>query len=156
MNNEPYSLMHSSVFGIRDRYHAEGQNPREPLLKLFARTSIPSLGMNIRSNCSVPHGRIFGLLGIASDKEMLAISLTYDKPFRVIYKETARAIIAGGALDLLAYSQFPKSDPKMPTWVPDWQMQFQSYPLVGDDEKLDGKVHNQWGQHIHKPYGDHP
>lgn len=61
---------------------------------------------------------------IARDKETLAIPLTYKNPFRVTYEETAQAIIAGGTLDLPAYSQFPKSDPQMPTWVPDWQMQF--------------------------------
>lgn len=93
---------------------------------------------------------------IARDKETLAIPLTYKNPFRVTYEETAQAIIAGGTLDLPAYSQFPKSDPQMPTWVPDWQMQFQSYPLVGEDKKYNKQVHNHWGQHIYTPYGDHP
>lgn len=155
-SNQPHSTMHSSIFGMRGRYHAYGQAPQESLLNLLARTSIPNYGTNIRSNCKEPHDRIFGLLGIARDRETLAIPVTYKKPFRVTYEETARAIIAGGTLDLLAYSQFPKSDPQMPTWVPDWQMQFQSYPLVGEDKKYDYQVHNHWGKHIHRPFGDNP
>ena len=154
--NQPHSTMYASVFGIRARYHAEGQLPQVTLLDLLYRTSIPSCGTNIRSNCKEPHERIFGLLGIARDREMLAIPVTYKKPFRVTYEETARAIIAGGTLDLLAYSQFPKTDPQMPSWVSDWQMQFQSYPLVGEDKKYDQQVHNHWGKHIHKPFGDNP
>lgn len=155
-SSQPHSTMHSSLFGIRARYHAHGQAPQEPLLNLLARTSIPKSGTNIRSSCKEPHDRIFGLLGIARDRETLAIRVTYKKPFRVTYEETARAIIAGGTLDLLAYSQFPKSDPQTPTWVPDWQMEFQSYPLVGEDKKYDNQVHNHGGKHIHTPFGDNP
>lgn len=155
-SHQPYSMMHSSIFGIRSRYHAYGQAPQDPLLNLLARTSIPNSGTNIRSSCKEPHDRIFGLLGIASDRETLAIPVSYKKPFRVTYEETARAIIAGGTLDLLAYSQFPKSDPQMPTWVPDWQMQIQSYPLVGEDKKYDNQVHNHWGKPIRRPIGDNP
>lgn len=155
-STQPQSGMLSSIFGIRSRYHAHGQTPPEPLLNLLARTSIPRSGTNIRSNCKEPHDRIFGLLGIARDRETLAIAVTYKKPFRVTYEETARAIIAGGTLDLLAYSQFPKSDPQIPTWVPDWQMQFQSYPLIGEDKKYDYQVHNHWGKHIHTPFGGDP
>jgi len=131
-SGEPYSNMHSSLFGIRDRYRAAGFNSRESLLKLLARTSIPSLGTDIRSQCRDAQDRIFGLLGIASDRDTLALEPSYKKSASLIYQETARAIIAGGELDLLAYSQFPKSDPEMPSWVPDWRQQ------------------------VHKPYGDHP
>ena len=155
-STQPHSGMSSSIFGIRSRYHVYGQSPPEPLLNLLARTSIPKSGTNIRSNCKEAHDRIFGLLGIARDRETLAIPVTYKKPFRVTYEETARAIIAGGTLDLLAYSQFPKSDPQMPTWVPDWQMQYQSFPLVGEDKKYDNQVHNHWGKHIHTPFGGDP
>ncbi len=154
--SQPHSSMHTAIFGIRGRYHAYGQYPKDPLLNLLARTSIPSSGTNIRSSCKEPHDRIFGLLGISSDRETLAIPVTYKKPFRVTYEETARAIIAGGTLDLLAYSQFPKSDPQMPSWVPDWEMQFQSYPLVGEDKKYDNQCHNHWRNHIHTPFGGNP
>ena len=155
-HSQPHSTMHTAIFGIRGRYHALGQLPQEPLLNLLARTSIPNPGTNIRSSCKEPQDRIFGLLGLSSDRETLAIPVTYKKPFRITYEETARAIIAGGTLDLLAYSQFPKSDPQMPTWVPDWQMQFQSLPLVGEDKKNDNQCHNHWRNHIHTPYGGNP
>ena len=153
---QPHSTMHSSIFGIRNSYHASGQSPQDSLLNLLSRTSIPYSGTNIRSNCKEPHDRVFGLLGIAKDRETLAIPVTYKKPFRVTYEETARAIIAGGTLDVLAYSQFPKSDPQMPTWVPDWQMHFQFDSSVGVDKKDDNQVHNHWAKHIHDPVGGRP
>ena len=155
-SNGPHSTMHSSIFGIRSRYHAYGKSPPDSLLSLLARTSIPCSGTNIRSSCKEPHDRIFGLLGIARDRETLAIPVTYKNPFRVTYEETARAIIAGGTLDVLAYSQFPKSDPQMPTWVPDWQVHLQSYSSIGEDKKDHNQYHNHWAKHIHDPCGGRP
>jgi hypothetical protein len=75
---KPFSLMHSALFGIRDRCHNEGKMPQKPILELLAQTSIPVLGTNIRSQCKGPHERIFGLLGTASDKDTLAIIPAYN------------------------------------------------------------------------------
>ena len=66
---QPYSTIHSFIFGIRSRYHADGQAPHDFLLNFFAQTSILNSEINICSSCKKSYNYIFGLLSIVSDRE---------------------------------------------------------------------------------------
>jgi hypothetical protein len=61
---------------------------------------------------------------MASDAAALGIVPDYDRSKSCVdvYTRVARAIIGAGEVDLLAFSQFPKTeDEDIPSWVPDWR-----------------------------------
>jgi hypothetical protein len=75
-----------------------------------------------------PKDRIWALLGIASDQEVLGITLSYadEVSCSLTYCDATKAIISAGHVDILAFSQWVKSvpgDPIMPSWAPDWRME---------------------------------
>jgi hypothetical protein len=66
--------------------------------------------------------KVFGLLGLANDREELKIRPDYGKEVSDVYIEVAKALIESGQMDLLWFCQFPKSKDglNLPTWTPDW------------------------------------
>jgi hypothetical protein len=66
--------------------------------------------------------KVFGLLGLANDREELKIQPDYGKDLSDVYIEVAKALIEAGQMDLLWFCQFPKSKDglNLPTWTPDW------------------------------------
>lgn len=70
---------------------------------------------------SDPRDRIYGLMGLAVDTDRLGIIPDYvNSTFKSVMTETAGAIVRTGRLELLSFSQYPKNDPDLPSWVPDW------------------------------------
>ena len=66
--------------------------------------------------------RIFALLGLATDSDTLDLQADYDLDYGLVLVQVARALITkAGRLELLSWSQFPKSGMTLPTWVPDWR-----------------------------------
>ena len=66
-----------------------------------------------------PRDKIYSLLGIASDAEQLKIVPDYSKSVEEVYTDAAGKILSLGKLELLHYVH--PQNPKMPSWVPDWE-----------------------------------
>lgn len=64
--------------------------------------------------------RIFGLLGLSSDREDLRITPNYRSPCSTVYITATIALLTQGHLSTLELSQSPKRIPNLPSWVPDW------------------------------------
>ena len=115
------------LFDLRARYHGQSGNSdheRQPLIQHLARAHVIEGDVN-RSECENPRDKIYGLLGFAADiKELRDVGLRvdYKKLPSLVFTEAAGAMISCGHPDILSYCQFPKSDPEMPSWVPDWRM----------------------------------
>jgi hypothetical protein len=72
--------------------------------------------------------RVFAVLGLASDSEQLGLRANYGvEDCGVVYAQVAKALIQkAGRLDILSWSQFPKTRYRglktpLPTWAPDWR-----------------------------------
>ena len=107
------------VFGMRLRYQSHAQEngaARPNLIQLLAR-------IRVGREATDPRDRIWALLGMAADAESLHIIPDYaDMNSCVnVYCNATRAMIASGHIDILAFSQWTKTDPVMPSWVPDWR-----------------------------------
>jgi hypothetical protein len=71
-------------------------------------------------SCSDPRDKIYGVLGLASDIDLLHICPDYTKPPEEVLTDTARRIIRSNCvLDLLNHVEYPKAL-NLPSWVPDW------------------------------------
>ncbi|SPO01448.1 related to HET-6OR heterokaryon incompatibility protein (het-6OR allele) [Cephalotrichum gorgonifer] len=81
-----------------------------------------SLHVENRMLASDGRDRVYGLLGLAVDTASLGVKPDYvNSTFASVMTETARAIAMTGRVELLSYSQYPKNDPDLPSWVPDWR-----------------------------------
>ncbi|KAF5619108.1 heterokaryon incompatibility protein [Fusarium tjaetaba] len=77
-----------------------------------------------------PLDRVFSILHLAHDADEFVNIIDYSRSCEEIYREIALVILKQGHIDLLAYCQFPKLSPDMPTWTPDWRTQIRS-PCTG-------------------------
>lgn len=77
------------------------------------------LCMDRRSFCSDPRDRIYGLLGLAEDRDV--VSPGYNKPIRWVLQDIVQSLIERGK-SLNVICMLPKSDKMdgLPTWVPDF------------------------------------
>lgn len=66
--------------------------------------------------------RVYGLMGLAVDIEKLGIKPDYvNSTYQSVMIETASAIAKTGRVEVLSFSQYPKVDSDLPSWVPDWR-----------------------------------
>lgn len=63
---------------------------------------------------------IFSLLGLASDKNELEISVDYAIPARDIFIQTSKALLTSGHLELLSLRQINRRHSDLPSWAFDW------------------------------------
>lgn len=71
--------------------------------------------------CSVPHDKIYGLLGFVGSKLRAAITPSYETPFAEVFTASFIAHSESTArLELLAHCS-PTEDFECPSWVPDWR-----------------------------------
>ncbi|KAE9372770.1 hypothetical protein N431DRAFT_439800 [Stipitochalara longipes BDJ] len=66
-----------------------------------------------------PRDKVFALLGISRDAEVLGLRADYNKTCDQVYADAARRLIHAGYLDILGLVQYPKSVPGLQSWVPD-------------------------------------
>ncbi|KAJ9412711.1 heterokaryon incompatibility protein-domain-containing protein [Fusarium oxysporum] len=99
----------------------------EPTSALFRKSTGDSLLSLMRKlyvqnemHATDQRDRIFALLGLATDG--LDIIPDYsDFDYAGLLCRTARVMIEKQGLEVLSYSQFPKSYIPLPSWVPDWR-----------------------------------
>ena len=76
-----------------------------------------------------PRDRVLSLILLQTAKEhrKFRTLINYTKPCSYIYVAIAARFLGIDAqIDMLAYCQFPKSVPGLPTWVPDWSMELKT------------------------------
>ncbi|EPE35168.1 heterokaryon incompatibility protein [Glarea lozoyensis ATCC 20868] len=119
INSTVISLPANLVLGIRHQYHVTlqgGGNPKVDLIRLLAKIRV---GISV----TVDKDRIYALLGMAADREILGINPDYADTTSCtsVYSNAAKAMIQSGHTDVLAFSQWTKEDHTVPSWVPDWR-----------------------------------
>lgn len=109
----------SLVSGMRLRYHDLAQEHGE------AKPNLIQLLVRIRRgrDATDSRDRIWALLGMAADTGVLRIIPNYaaTNSCTAVYCNATRAMITSGHVDILAYSQWSKKEPNVPSWVPDWR-----------------------------------
>jgi len=65
-----------------------------------------------------PRDKVFALLGISRDADLLGLRADYNKTCEQVYADAARRLIHAGYLDILGLVQYPKSVPGLQSWVP--------------------------------------
>ncbi|CAG8961084.1 hypothetical protein HYFRA_00002626 [Hymenoscyphus fraxineus] len=128
-NDLPISLSSraATTLGTRRRHQRKGGlTLMGHLNRAFTLTSDAAIGATMEKD------RIYGILGLASDKETLGIQ--YDcrseTTFQEVYADVAKKLAMNGNLDILTlcragfsreypYEQTTR-DPNLPSWAPDW------------------------------------
>ncbi|VUC25546.1 unnamed protein product [Clonostachys rosea] len=109
--------------------------PLATLLRLTCLGSYVSDPGSCSMNSSDPRDKVFGLLGLASDREefeKLGVFPDYSKSCREVYTLTMVALMQLGHLSHLSCCQMPKAQPDLPSWVPDWSQAMM--PMLQDME----------------------
>jgi hypothetical protein len=110
----------------RLRYEENVPDTGDTLFALLRRLYVEN-----ETEATDPRDRIYGVLGLAVDKQVLGIMPDYkDHDYCGLLTRAARAMVKTNGLDVLSYSRFPKELCGLPTWVPEWQsnMQQSYYP----------------------------
>jgi len=114
------------LIGARRKY--QDVREREPLQDLLTRGCVIASAVRSDRQATDPRDRIYGLLGLSSDRDDLNIIPDYSKSVVETYTNVARALITHGYTDILAWCQKPDDphqQPKedlrgLPSWVPDF------------------------------------
>ncbi|KAH8731580.1 heterokaryon incompatibility protein-domain-containing protein [Phaeosphaeriaceae sp. PMI808] len=119
LTNNPTSAMFSAR--RRRRGFETGTGPGAGLFEL-----LKGLYVGNKVEATDPRDRIFGILSLANDTcvEKLDIRADYTNPSRdnlvQLYTSTARKIVQDNHLEVLSFSQFPKTTWHLPSWMPGW------------------------------------
>ena len=76
-----------------------------------------------------PRDKVFALLGIASDSQVLGLRPDYRKSCEEVYTDVTRAFIQNGYIEILSLSESAKQSIVLPSWVPDWSYTTHRCPL---------------------------
>jgi hypothetical protein len=76
-----------------------------------------------------PRDKLFALLGIARDAEVLGLHPDYTKSCDEVYTGLSRTLIQNGYLEVLALCEFPKNLEGLHSWVLDWSLKPSRSPL---------------------------
>lgn len=80
-------------------------------------------GRNSFLEATDPRDKIIGLLGLAADRtefENKGVYPNYAFSSQQLYTNTAAALFELGHMSVLSQVHFPKRQPGLPSWVPDW------------------------------------
>ncbi|KAF2122779.1 heterokaryon incompatibility protein-domain-containing protein [Lophiotrema nucula] len=123
---------------LRERLHARISSftalvrVRDSLQKA-ERLSLLELLRRFRSlESSDPRDKLYSLLGLASDAEALALTLSYNRSHIDLFKDFARnTILQTLTLDVLG--QANKLHQDFPSWVPDWTVPVSQISYINHD-----------------------
>ncbi|PMD46045.1 HET-domain-containing protein [Hyaloscypha variabilis F] len=76
--------------------------------------------MSKSAQATNPRDKIYGLLGLAPDAPELAIEVDYGRKVDQVFTDTAKALLQHNFTDVLSWCRFPKLQPDLPSWVPDF------------------------------------
>ncbi|KAH6900627.1 heterokaryon incompatibility protein [Thelonectria olida] len=100
---------------------------RKMIHQFRTRHSLYDIVLNYNVNGSLPkigatlaEDRIFGVMGMAEAKSLAGLRVSYNDTRKVFIQ--LGALLAAESLDLLFFSQFPKTISTLPSWAPDWSM----------------------------------
>jgi hypothetical protein len=129
---------------------------RRTIHQIGTRRSLYDIVLHYNVNDSHPkigatlaEDRVFGVMGMAEAKSLGGLSVSYDDT-RMVFIQLA-ALLAVERLDILIFSQFPKSISTLPSWAPDWSMDL-SVPCAY--MKLQERIHNAGGPSRGAPTAD--
>ncbi len=105
----------SKLVGARRRYQKQTATYHSSLMELLALFA-DSL------KATDPRDRIYGILGLAPDKNVLDIRVDYKKEVHEVYTEVAKALLAHNYTDILSWGHSSKSLLDLPSWVPDFSV----------------------------------
>ena len=109
------------LISARHRYQNRGSQQEHVPLLLYSLLKLYQLNkFKPKLKCGDPRDRIFGLLAMADDAEVLGLRPDYEKEVDEVYTDTARKLVQAGYVNILAQSQYPKTVLDLPSWVPDW------------------------------------
>jgi hypothetical protein len=122
------NLLNSRVFNC-DKFLVESEEGWR-VLRIFTLSECrrPPVGSRVLADfrsrdASIPHDKIYGLLGLFTTLTMEAPSSDYDKPFRGVCIEWAKYSLASEkSLEILHSCEGPRFAPDWPSWVPDWSI----------------------------------
>lgn len=109
----------SVLIGWRRKYQKETGSP-ESLVELLHRGCVVASSTESNRQSTNPRDRIYGLLGLASDRHVLNIVPDYSITVEECYKNVARVLLQHGHTDILSWCQHPKKLKGLPSWVPDF------------------------------------
>jgi hypothetical protein len=89
------------------------------------------------ARCSNNLDAIYGVLSVAADAKKLEIYPNYNLSVEQCYIQAAKAFLRHGHLDVLTACQQPRSDMRLPSWVPDFSTRWDDdYNIVTPIEHM--------------------
>ena len=107
----------SKMVGSRRRYKQQTADHHSSMMELL-------ILFSTSLKATDPRDKIYGFLGLAPDYQKLNIQVDYDKSPHEVFTDAARALLQHNYTDILAWCQFPKDQPNLPSWVPDFSSTF--------------------------------
>ena len=105
----------SVLSGLRRKYQKEIGYP-EPLIELLHRGCVVASSAQSNRQSTNPRDRIYGLLGLASDRQVVNIIPDYSITVEECYKNAARVLLHHGHTDILSWCQHSKKLKDLPSW----------------------------------------
>lgn len=99
---------------------AQGE-PRTALYTMLTSALVLEMDYNFPQT-SDSRDRIFSLMGLTADRAAFQGFPDYTSTCERVYQTAVEGMLRQGRIDILAYCQFPKNLPQLPSWVPDWSM----------------------------------
>ncbi|KAF4945222.1 hypothetical protein FGADI_12121 [Fusarium gaditjirri] len=125
----PAASFMEGVVTRRNRYWRQTDRDSDSLFQVLITTLVLEQDNNFPL-ATDPRDRIFSVLQLAKDTAEFSAFPNYTWTCARVYREAALTMLKQGHIDILAYCQFPRDSPGIPSWAPDWRMMIRS-PCTG-------------------------
>jgi Heterokaryon incompatibility protein (HET) len=114
---------------IHSTLDVQSKKSSTSLVELLCRLAVNS------AKTSDPRDSVYALLGLTSDARELGIEPDYRKSCQSLFEDVASAILIKQKLIRILHAcQFPKRQPNLPSWVPDWSSNLDNFMTDHDLE----------------------